>query len=63
MAAAIAEATVSANLATKADLAPLATTEALTAAKYELVKWIVGIGIAEVASVITILKLFPATHG
>jgi hypothetical protein len=62
------QATIGADLATKADLAPLATKADVAAlvseAKFELVKWIVGIAIAQVGTVIAVLKLFPATgHG
>jgi hypothetical protein len=33
-------------------------------AKFELLKWIVGIAVAQVGTVIAVLKLFPATgHG
>jgi hypothetical protein len=46
-------------LASKADVAVL-----VSEAKFELVKWIVGIAIAQVGTVIAVLKLFPATgHG
>jgi hypothetical protein len=41
------------NLATKTDLAEL---------KADLVKWVVGIAFAEIATIIAILKLFPAGH-
>jgi hypothetical protein len=68
MAEAVAQATIGADLATKADLAPLATKADVAAlvseAKFELVKGIVGIAIAQVGTVIAVLKLFPATgHG
>ena len=62
MAEAIAEATASAELATKADLVPLATTKVdLADAKVGLVKWMVSIAVAQVATVLAVLKLFPAT--
>jgi hypothetical protein len=28
----------------------------------ELVKWVVGVGFAQVATILAVLKLFPATH-
>jgi len=63
MAAAIADVAIGADLVTKADLAPLATKSDVVAlvseAKFELVKWIVGIAIAQVGTVIAVLKLFP----
>jgi hypothetical protein len=52
----------------RADLVPLASKADVAAlvseAKFELVKWIVVIAIAQVGTVIAVLKLFPATgHG
>jgi len=41
------------NLATKTDLAEL---------KADLVKWVVGIAFAEIATIVAILKLFPTGH-
>jgi hypothetical protein len=45
------------NLVTKTDLAlALAETEA------KLVKWVIGVGFAQVAMILAVLKLFPAGH-
>jgi hypothetical protein len=30
--------------------------------KAELVKWVVGVGFAQVAAIFAVLKLFPAAH-
>ena len=30
--------------------------------KAELVKWVVGVGFAQVATILAVLKLFPAAH-
>ncbi len=30
--------------------------------KAELVKWVVGVGFAQVATILAVLKLFPAGH-
>jgi hypothetical protein len=45
------------SLATKTDLA-------LTAAEIEtrLIKWVIGVGFAQVAMIVAVLKLFPAGH-
>jgi hypothetical protein len=52
------------NVATKTDLRELEARlgKAMSDAKFELVKWIVGIAIAQVGTVIAVLKLFPG-HG
>ena len=41
------------NLATKADLAEL---------KADLIKWVVGITFAQIATLVAVLKLFPGAH-
>ena len=48
------------NIATKADMADLRREMAET--KAELVKWVVGVGFAQVATILAVLKLFPAAH-
>jgi hypothetical protein len=59
------------NLATKTDLAELRTefTELRAATKTdlaelraELIKWVVGVGFAQVAMILAVLKLFPGAH-
>jgi hypothetical protein len=30
--------------------------------KAELVKWVVGVGFAQVATILAVLKLFPSDH-
>jgi hypothetical protein len=30
--------------------------------KAELVKWVVGVGFAQVATILAVLKLFPGAH-
>ena len=49
-----------ANLATKTDIADLRREMAET--KAELVKWVVGVGFAQVATILVVLKLFPTAH-
>lgn len=49
-------------LATKADLMNLATKVKLAELKADLIKWVVGIAFAQIATIIAILKLFPASH-
>jgi hypothetical protein len=49
-------------LATKADLANFATKVDLAELKADLIKWVVGIAFAQIATIIAILKLFPASH-
>jgi hypothetical protein len=48
------------NIATKTDIADLRREMAEIEA--ELVKWVVGVGFAPVASILAVLKLFPAAH-
>ena len=57
------------DLATKADLAALRSEMKLEFAevrremaemKTELIKWVLGIGFAQVATILAVLKLFPA---
>lgn len=50
------------NLATKADLASFATKADLAELKAELIKWVVGVTFAQVATMIEVLSLFPAVH-
>jgi basic membrane lipoprotein Med (substrate-binding protein (PBP1-ABC) superfamily) len=48
------------NIATKTDIADVRREMAET--KAELVKWVVGVGFAQVATILAVLKLFPAAH-
>ena len=48
------------NIATKTDIADLR--RAMAETKAELVKWVVGVGFAQVAIILAVLKLFPAAH-
>ena len=48
------------NLATKIDVADLR--REMAEVKAELVKWVVGVGFAQVLTILAVLKLFPATH-
>jgi basic membrane lipoprotein Med (substrate-binding protein (PBP1-ABC) superfamily) len=48
------------NLATKADMADVR--REMADMKAELVKWVVGVGFAQVATILAMLKLFPAAH-
>lgn len=59
------------HLATKADLGDLRRDMTLLRAemdtklaelKAEIVRWVFGIAVAQVASIIAILKLFPSAH-
>jgi hypothetical protein len=54
------------DLATKSDIADLrremATKAELAEIKAELIKWVVGVGFAQVAMILAVLKLFPAGH-
>ena len=54
------------DLATKADIADvrreMATKAELAEMKAELIKWVVGVGFAQVAMILAVLKLFPAGH-
>jgi hypothetical protein len=49
-------------LATKADLANFATKVDLAELKADLIKWVVGIAFAQIATIVAILKLFPGGH-
>ena len=51
-----------ANFVTKADLANYATKADLAELKADLIKWVVGIAFAQIATIIAILKLFPGGH-
>jgi hypothetical protein len=48
------------NIATKTDIADLR--REMAEMKTELVKWVVGVGFAQVATILAVLKLFPAAH-
>ena len=48
------------NLATKSDIADVR--REMAAMKAELVKWVVGVGFAQVATILAVLKLFPSGH-
>jgi basic membrane lipoprotein Med (substrate-binding protein (PBP1-ABC) superfamily) len=48
------------NIATKTDIADVR--REMADMKAELVKWVVGVGFAQVATVLAVLKLFPAAH-
>jgi basic membrane lipoprotein Med (substrate-binding protein (PBP1-ABC) superfamily) len=48
------------NTATKTDIADLR--REMAESKAELVKWVVGVGFAQVATILAVLKLFPAAH-
>ena len=57
------------NLATKADLANFATKDdvarlrtEMAELKADLIKWVVGIAFAQIATIVAILKLFPGGH-
>lgn len=55
------------NIATKTDTADLRREMAdirreMADAKAELIKRVVGIGFAQVATILAVLKLFPASH-
>ena len=59
------------DLTTKADLAELrnemklefaAVRRKMAETKTELIKWVLGIGFAQVAMILAVLKLFPAGH-
>lgn len=60
-----------AEMATKADLADLRNEMKLESAnlrremaemKTELIKWVLGIGFAQVAAIVALLKLLPGAH-
>ena len=48
------------NIATKTDIADVR--REMADMKAELVKWVVGVGFAQVATILAVLKLFPASH-
>ena len=48
------------NLATKSDIADVR--REMAEMKAELVKWVVGVGFAQVATTLAVLKLFPSGH-
>jgi len=48
------------NIATKTGIADLR--REMADMKAELVKWVVGVGFAQVATILAVLKLFPAGH-
>jgi len=48
------------NIATKNDIADLR--REMADIKAELVKWVVGVGFAQAATILAVLKLFPAAH-
>ena len=48
------------NLATKTEIADLR--REMAEMKAELVKWVVGVGFAQVATILAVLKLFPSGH-
>ena len=48
------------NLATKSDIADVR--REMAEMKAELVKWVVGVGFAQVATIVAVLKLFPSGH-
>jgi hypothetical protein len=50
------------NLATKADQANFATKTDLAELKADLIKWVVGIAFAQIATIVAIVKLFPGAH-
>ena len=48
------------NIATKADIADVR--REMAEMKAELVKWAVGVGFAQVATILAVLKFFPGSH-
>jgi hypothetical protein len=48
------------NIATKTDIADLR--REMAEIKAVVVKWVVGVGFAQVATILAVLKLFPAGH-
>ena len=56
------------QLATKADVERLAAvtksdpTAAVAEVKIDIIKWVVGVGFAQVAMILAVLKLFPSAH-
>ncbi len=47
-------------IATKSDIADVR--REMADMKAELVKWVVGVGFAQVATILAVLKLFPSGH-
>ncbi len=52
------------NFATKQDLAELraAVKADMAELRAELIKWVVGVGFAQVAMILAVLRLFPGAH-
>jgi len=52
------------NLATKADLRQEISDvrREMAEMKADLIKWVIGVGFAQVATLIAVLKLFPGSH-
>ncbi len=52
------------NLATKADLRQEISDvrREMAETKADLIKWVIGVGFAQVATLIAVLKLFPGSH-
>jgi hypothetical protein len=48
------------NLATKSDITDVR--REIAEMKADLVKWVVGVGFAQVATILAVLKLFPSGH-
>jgi hypothetical protein len=48
------------NLATKSDIADVR--REMAEMKAELVKWVVGVGFTQVATILAVLRLFPSGH-
>ena len=48
------------NLATKSDITDVR--REMAEMKAEVVKWVVGVGFAQVATILAVLKLFPSGH-
>ncbi|MGC2202601.1 MAG: hypothetical protein WA633_21005 [Stellaceae bacterium] len=48
------------NIATKTDISDLR--REMAEIKADFVKWVVGVGFAQVATILAVLKLFPAGH-
>jgi len=48
------------HLATKVDLAEVR--REMAEMKAELIKWVIGVGFAQVATILAVLRLFPTGH-
>jgi len=48
------------NMSTKTDIADVR--REMAEMKAELVKWVVGVGFAQVATILAVLRLFPGSH-